>query len=177
MRQIPRIKTVMTPFPYSITPSAPIDVALTMMGQHDIRHLPVCESHMVVGILSERDARVALTLRPGDTTITVSDVCMSDPFLVDLELPLDEVTAEMAKRRIGLAIVMRGDKLAGILTTTDVCRLLATGGAGISEPDPLQQAPQGGTLRRLGATDVPVRGHARRLQIPAHVVEQGEQGT
>lgn len=126
MRRIPRIKTVMTPFPYSITPSATLDVAVTMMGQHDIRHLPVCENHAVVGILSERDARVALALRPGDATLTVADVSTKDPLLVDLEQRLDEVAAKMAARRIGLAIVMRGDKLAGILTTTDVCRLLAS---------------------------------------------------
>ncbi len=126
MRRIPRIKTVMTPFPYSITPSATLDLAVTMMGQHDIRHLPVCESHNVLGILSERDAKLALAVRPGDTTLTVSDVCTHEPFLVDLERRLDEVAAEMASRRIGSAIVMRGDKLAGILTTTDVCRLLAT---------------------------------------------------
>ena len=31
----------------------------------------------------------------------------------------------MSSERVGSAIVMRGDKLAGILTTTDVCRLLA----------------------------------------------------
>lgn len=125
MRRIPRIKTVMTPFPYSITPSATLDVAMTMMGQHDIRHLPVCENHSVVGMLSERDARVARALRP-EHPLTVADVCTNDPLLFDLERRLDEVAAEMAARRIGLAIVMRGDKLAGILTTTDICRLLAT---------------------------------------------------
>jgi acetoin utilization protein AcuB len=125
MRRIPRIKVVMTPFPYSITPSTTLDVAVTMMGQHDIRHLPVCENHGVVGILSEREARLALDVRPGDAALTVGDVCTRDPLLVDLEQHLDEVAAEMAARRLGLAIVMRENRLAGILTTTDVCRLLA----------------------------------------------------
>lgn len=116
----------MTPFPYSITRSARLDIAVTMMGQHDIRHLPVCEGHAVVGLLSERDARVALRVRSGEAALTVGEVCTAEPFLVDLERRLDEVAEEMAARRIGSAIVMRGDKLAGILTTTDVCRLLAT---------------------------------------------------
>ena len=124
MRRIPRIKLVMTPFPYSIAPSASLEYAVSMMEMHDIRHLAVQENHAVVGILSERDTRIALSLRPGDASLTVKEVC-TEPYLVDLERRLDEVAAEMAARRIGSAIVMRGDKLAGILTTTDVCRLLA----------------------------------------------------
>jgi CBS domain-containing protein len=78
----------------------------------------------VVGVLFERDTRVALGVRPRDMSLTVKDVCL-EPYLVDLERRLDEVAAEMAERRINSAVVMRGDKLAGILTTTDVFRLLA----------------------------------------------------
>jgi len=115
----------MTPFPYSIAPSASIEDAQAMMATHDIRHLPVCDSHVVIGMLSERDVRVARGLRPADTSLTVAQVCINDPLLVDLERPLDSVAEEMAARRVGAAIVMRGDKLAGILTTTDICRLLA----------------------------------------------------
>lgn len=125
MRRIPRIKSVMTPFPYSIAPSASLEDAIAMMTAHDIRHLPVCENGAVIGMLSERDARVALAVRRGNGELTVGEVC-NEPYLVDLDRRLDEAAAEMAQRRIGLAIVMRGDKLAGILTTTDVCRLLAT---------------------------------------------------
>lgn len=124
MRPIPRIKTVMTPFPYSIAPSASLEDAKVMMRDHDIRHLPVCHDHIVVGVLSDRELRVgqALTDR---VALTVADICLNEPLLVDLEQPLDAVAALMAKRRVGSAIVMRGDKLSGILTTTDVCRLLS----------------------------------------------------
>jgi CBS domain-containing protein len=134
MRRIPRIKTVMTPFPYSIASTASLEDARAMMSEHDIRHLPVCEGHRVIGILSERDTEVAnraadRALGSADATtgarVSVGEVCLGDPLLVDLELRLDSVAAEMASRRVGSAIVMRGDKLAGILTTTDVCRLLA----------------------------------------------------
>ncbi|PRQ02908.1 inosine 5'-monophosphate dehydrogenase [Enhygromyxa salina] len=124
MRRIPRIKSVMTAFPYSIAPTASLEDAEAMMREHDIRHLPVCDNHLVVGILSEREMRVALSLRE-QGTLTVAEVCTKQPLLVDLEQPLDAVATEMAARRVGSAIVLRGDKLSGILTTTDVCRLLA----------------------------------------------------
>ena len=123
MRRIPRIKTVMTPFPYSIAPTASLEQARAMMDQHDIRHLPVCEDHTVVGVLSDRELRVGLALSDR-VALTVAELCLNEPLLVDLEQSLDVVAALMAKRRVGSAIVMRGGKLSGILTTTDVCRLL-----------------------------------------------------
>lgn len=124
MRRIPRIKSVMTPFPYSIAPSASLADAQVMMREHDIRHLPVCDNHSVEGILSDREMRVAIALDTAGER-TVGEVCNKHALLVDLDQHLDVVAAKMASERIGSAIVMRGDKLAGILTTTDVCRLLS----------------------------------------------------
>ena len=43
------------------------------------------------------------------------------------------------------------------------------GGEGVSQTDPLQQAPQGRALRRLGAAAVPDRRAARGLQIAAPI--------
>jgi acetoin utilization protein AcuB len=127
MRRVPRIKSVMTPFPYAIEPSASLDEAQAMMQSHHIHHLPVCdEHHHVVGVVSERGMRAALALRDANPNLpTVGDICAREPLLVDLEHPLDDVVAQMAATKVGAAIVMRGDKLAGILTTTDVCRLYA----------------------------------------------------
>jgi CBS domain-containing protein len=57
--------------------------------------------------------------------LPVADVLSDNPYVVDFHARLDEVAATMAKRGIGSAIVMRESKLVGILTTTDICRLLA----------------------------------------------------
>jgi CBS domain-containing protein len=45
--------------------------------------------------------------------------------VVDTATPLDVVVTEMARRGLGCAIVVKHDKLVGILTMTDVCRHLA----------------------------------------------------
>ena len=124
MRRIPRIKSVMTPFPYSVAPAATLADAREIMRQLDIHHLPVCEKHDLVGVLSESDIRVALAVEGGEA-LSVLDVCSREPFVVDLDASLDAVASQMAELRVAAAIVMRRDKLAGILTTTDVCRLLA----------------------------------------------------
>ena len=120
MRRIPKIKTVMTPFPYSIAASASLTEAEAMMRHHGIRHLPVCEGHTLIGILAEHDLRV----RHRDMAVVV-DVCVRDPYVVELDTPLDVVADEMARRLAAAVLVVRTEKLVGILTVTDVCRLLA----------------------------------------------------
>jgi acetoin utilization protein AcuB len=116
----------MTPFPYSIAPSASLTEAQQMMMTYDIRHLPVCENHAVIGVLSDRELRAGLAWQAsGSRSPEVGDICFREPLLVDLDARLDVVAGEMAARRVNSAIVMRADKLVGILTTTDVCRLLA----------------------------------------------------
>ena len=50
---------------------------------------------------------------------------LPDTYLVEIDAPLARVASEMADRHIGSAIVVRRGKLAGILSVTDVCRVLA----------------------------------------------------
>ena len=47
-----------------------------------------------------------------------------DLFIAPFRAPLNEVVFEMAERRIGSVIVQRQGKLAGILSSIDVCRIL-----------------------------------------------------
>lgn len=120
MRRIPKIKTVMTPFPHSIAASASLAEAEVMMRHHSIRHLPVCEGHALVGILSDQDLRV----RHRELAV-VGDVCMHNPYVVELDTPLDVVASQMAVRMATSVLIVKTEKLVGILTITDVCRLLA----------------------------------------------------
>ena len=125
--RIPKLKSVMTPFPHSIDVGATTERAVQMMEEHGIRHLPVTRAGHLVGIVSEADLRVARALGDGpepNAALSVGVVCSKDPYVVDLDARLDEVVVEMAGRQIGSAVVTRHDQLAGILTTTDVCRLL-----------------------------------------------------
>lgn len=128
MARIPSVKSVMTPFPYSIAPDATVREARELMRGHDIRHLPVLEDHALVGIITDRDIKLMLGPDfdyPSEEEVLVSDIALDDPYVVDLEEPLDNVLAEMARRHVGSALVTRGDRLAGVFTVTDVCRCFA----------------------------------------------------
>ena len=98
------------------------------MEEHEIRHVPVQRDGQVVGIITERDLHhlVNPSLPAVDKQrIRARDVLVSEPYVVEVGAPLDEVVAEMAERHIGSAIVVKNRKLAGILSVTDVCRVLA----------------------------------------------------
>ena len=136
---LPKIKSVMTAFPYSIEADAGIDDALEMMNSHQIRHLPVTEQHKLIGIVSQRDAQTATALgEKFAKQVLVGDVCTRDPYSVDMSTPLVTVVSEMAERRIGSVVVMKNEKIAGIFTTTDACAYLAELLGG-SPPDDLEQ--------------------------------------
>ena len=126
MKRIPLIKSAMTAFPYYIDIDASIRVAITMMADHDIRHLPVKNGDELVGVVTDRDIKQAsdpaLGLPP-KAELRVKDVSVREAYVVDLNERLDNVLLRMAEKHIGCAIVVRENHLCGIFTTVDACRV------------------------------------------------------
>ena len=128
MRHIPAIKSVMTPFPYSVDAGAPIKEAEEFMRAHKIRHLPVTQDQKLVGVLTDRDIKLFLGPDfdfPDKQDVTVRDVYMDHPYIVDLNERLDKVLQAMAEKHIGSVLVTRNGKLAGVFTSTDACESFA----------------------------------------------------
>lgn len=127
-RPMPHIDAVMTPFPYTIEASRTIEDARAIMEGQRVRHLPVTSEGSLVGILSDRDLKLAFALSttaPAAEPLHVGDVCNLEAYVVEHNTPLDRVIFQMTESRIGSALVTRGGKLVGILTSTDVYRLYA----------------------------------------------------
>jgi len=117
---------VMTPFPQCIAPGATLEVAAAVMEEQQIHHLPVRDDDAVIGMLTERDLVTArLAARDRDAQLTVGDVCQPDVYVVNVNQPLAATIREMARRHADYALVKRDHHLAGIVTTTDLCLLLA----------------------------------------------------
>jgi len=122
MTNRPTLTSGMTPFPYSVTPEAPVGDAHRLMAEHRVRHLPVVSNHEIVGMITPRDIETA-SLRVGMADgLSVSDCCSRDVYVVDMEEPIETVLRTLAERRISSAIVTRRGRLAGVFTTVDVCR-------------------------------------------------------
>jgi acetoin utilization protein AcuB len=121
------IDEYMTRSPYSIGPEQHLAAAKAVMGDHDIRHLPVLQRGRLVGMISDRDVRLVETLEDVDPElITVSDAMSTSVYSVAPGEPLEHVVSEMAARKVGSAVVMRGEDVVGIFTTVDACQALAS---------------------------------------------------
>ncbi len=145
---MPSIKLVMTPFPYFIEVDEPLSRASELMKSHDVHHVPVQRRGELLGILDEAALLRALdkdTTGEGETprqtpeassssrdadalsvadAPRVGDAALSGAFIVDLSHPLDLVLGEMIERRLGSVLVTKKQKLVGIFSTTDACKVL-----------------------------------------------------
>ena len=125
VKRMPSLAAVMTPFPHAIDSDGNLAQAREMMEEHDFSHLPVTEDGKLVGMVSQRALLIAQALGGADlASLTVSQVITPDPYVVDIRAALDEVVEGMAATHAGSALVVKNDKLVGILTDTDVAKLL-----------------------------------------------------
>ena len=117
MERIPPIKAVMTPFPHSVGIDDSIEKARQTMSSRAIRHLAVTDQGRLVGVISAREIELATGAR------RVRDANPPKAHVVELNEPLDRVLLAMAKSHLGSALVVKREKLVGIFTTSDVCRI------------------------------------------------------
>jgi CBS domain-containing protein len=91
-----------------------------------------------------------------------------NPFVVPPDAPLNQVARAMARRKIGSAIVVDGERVAGVFTTTDA--LLALVNAlesppALKRPSPVARTPRRAPPRARAAAVVhapDARGPRRR---------------
>jgi acetoin utilization protein AcuB len=124
----------MTKRPITITEDTGIDKALELMHSEKVRRLPVLNKHgQLVGIVSELDLlkaspSPATTLSIYELPYLLSKIKMRDIMTRDVvtateDMPLEEAALIMAENKIGGLPVMRGDKLVGIITETDLFKI------------------------------------------------------
>ena len=119
----------MTPFPHTVDVDVPLAEAEAMLVRGGFHHLPVLDGHLIVGVLTPHDVVLAHQVRdegnPDKPISLRAAVERVEPLVVDIHDRLEAVVLTMAARRATHALVTRQGRLAGILTTTDVCRVLA----------------------------------------------------
>lgn len=124
-KEIPTVQKFMSYDPVSLDADKAIVDAENLMRDNGIRHLPIVEDGQVVGILSDRDIKLAKSIVQAADAIQVRHICQSDVYSVEPNTPLDVVVDTMADHQYGSAVVVQNGKLVGIFTTVDACRTLA----------------------------------------------------
>lgn len=110
--------------PHTVNEDLEIQKAHDLMKDHHIRHLPVQKAGHLVGVVTDRDLKLAESFSDL-ATLRVRDIMMPDPYCVTPEASMDRVALEMATHKYGCVIVRQeNDKVVGILTANDALRLL-----------------------------------------------------
>lgn len=118
----------------SIPPDMPIVDALNLMKRERIRRTPVVKDGKMVGIVSDKDL---LNASPSPATslsvwemnyllskILVRDVMTRQVRTVSEDTPIEEAARIMADNKIGGLPVVRGEHVVGIITETDLFKIL-----------------------------------------------------
>ncbi len=114
-----QVKQQMTRKLITISPETSILKAIRIMRRHSIRHLPVVEGEVFVGLVTEGDLREASLLSMVDK-VTIEDVMIKSPITILPEAPIEEAAKLVFRHKIGGLPVVRGKKLVGILTVVDL---------------------------------------------------------
>ncbi|WP_457637289.1 CBS and ACT domain-containing protein [Oceanithermus sp.] len=97
--------------------------ASDLMWEQGIRHLPVLENGRLVGILTDRDLRMAtseLSPAPRSPQARVEEVMTTPVLTADPLDPVEEAAKVMRDRKVGCLPVVEGRELVGIITGIDL---------------------------------------------------------
>jgi acetoin utilization protein AcuB len=126
------IKEIMKHELTSISPDTKLSDAYSIMQEKNIRHLPIVDNDKLVGIVTDRDLRLATSrlaehpFEPGEAVRNIMSHPVKTTHPSD---PIESAAELMRELKIGCLPVIEDMKLVGIVTITDMldALLLLTG--------------------------------------------------
>ncbi|MCX6030388.1 MAG: CBS domain-containing protein [Chloroflexi bacterium] len=132
-----RVRDVMSSPAIVIGPNATVPIAAALMKQHGIRHLPVVENGRLVGIVSQGDVRQAsITASINSDSyelhfmldrLTASNIMARKVFTVTTDAFIVHAAELMTEKKVaGLPVVEKDGSVVGIITESDLLKMLVT---------------------------------------------------
>lgn len=125
-----------------------LDAALTMR-RSGFRHLPIVRGEKLVGIITDRDINRYAPSLLGNISqeeynaifenTPLERVMTKDPLFATPDTPIGKVVAILHNRKLGCLPVVEGERLVGIVTTTDLLRVLHRLATGSDSIEPTQE--------------------------------------
>ncbi len=115
----PTVADIMMKPVLTATPDTTVAEARRILMDSWIRHLPILEDELLVGIVSDRDLRAVR-----DHATPLSAIMRSPVFVLSPCTPLKQAVRLLRDRRFGAVPVLDGRRLVGIISVVDVLREL-----------------------------------------------------
>lgn len=153
---------------HTVTADQSLAAAYAFMQDQKVRHLPVLRDDRLVGVVTDRDLRLAtshLRTDPFDPSDAVADVMSQPPKTAGPLDPIEEAARLMRQHTIGCLPVVDGAALVGIVTGTDLLDALMRL-TGITKPGgrlEVRLPDEPGQLARLTTTVAHQGGNIRSV--------------
>jgi acetoin utilization protein AcuB len=132
-KKVSTVGEIMSDHPVTITSEHSLESALDLLSKHGIRELPVVESGLLIGIVTDRDLRQVAPsyplfrdeeeIRYYNQNVKVASAMTPDPLTVSPETPLVEAAKLLRTHRINSLPVVDHARLVGIVSVTDFLKL------------------------------------------------------
>jgi acetoin utilization protein AcuB len=113
----------------TVPPSATLGDVLHLLNRKGVRHILVVEGPRIVGIISDRDIKTELALSAGvelgGQARTAGQMMTREPITIAPTATVQEAARRMISARISALPVVQDGRLAGIVTETDLLRVLS----------------------------------------------------
>lgn len=128
------VKNLMTANPRTVHSEVSLEQAAALMKEINCRQLPVLDDERLIGIITDRDLRLAVTTPTSDLDFThhkelrefaVGEFMTADPKTVTPDTPAAEAAALLRQLKIGALPVLDDGKLVGIITVSDCLACLS----------------------------------------------------
>jgi len=123
------VNDLMTAVPDTVTPDASLRTVIGIMKSGGYRQIPVLDEGKLVGIITDRDVRLAMQSpfteqghSPEEQTLShvTARSCMTPhPITVSPDTPAYKAAEMLSMYKIGALPVVENDTLVGIITVTD----------------------------------------------------------
>ncbi|MCB0064016.1 MAG: CBS domain-containing protein [Caldilineaceae bacterium] len=128
------VKDIMTANPVTVHPETSLEYAAKTMKEVNCRQLPVLECGQLVGIITERDIRLAVAVPHEDMDFThhkelsnfeVGEFMTANPKTVAPTVAVADAAELLRRMKIGALPVVEQEQLVGIITVSDCLACLS----------------------------------------------------
>lgn len=119
------VRDLMVRNPNTVHPEMTLAQVMELMDAVACRHLPVLENGLLMGMVSDRDVRMAANLPMLTQEVEVAEFMTMSPITIEASATVQEAARLLNDKSIGALLVLEQGSLVGILTVYDILDYVA----------------------------------------------------
>ncbi len=117
------VKQYMTENPIILAPKDDVNDAFSLLLENRVRQAPVVENGVLVGIVSDRDLRMAIVQNLKRNDLTVGFIMTKNPVTVAEDAKMTDACKLMGVGKFNaIPVIEESGKVKGIISTTDIIK-------------------------------------------------------